>query len=336
MCKPQDLSPEISKLNFGVFKHVKMEDCLPMNSMIPEAGAHYHEETDDSELSESEKHEAHAAQGMDAPAKKRKIWRVMLSPSQALEIYNRRPPLKELHGKCGYAHGSMRNARIVAEDYNVSAKTIRDIWNRYSWAKVTRPLWTEPEAKHYAETYTVRGHQGVAALSGRRGSDTHMEFAGGASHDVSAPSMDALANTFKVENANSLASLPASLPAFSSSPGDTKLPRIQTIESLLAPFSSLSSPPSTQTLALPLPSQLQQPSIFRTLFQTPASSSSSVLEPTIPALPLSLPLPTSGPSLQYQIDASTQRLQQLISLNQRCLDQRLNIPLIPPLPLPRV
>eukprot|EP00961_Rhodomonas_salina_P037695 506821-Rhodomonas_salina.1 len=73
-----------------------MEDGLPMNSMIPEAGAHYHEETDDSELSESEKHEAHAAQGMDAPAKKRKIWRVMLSPSQALEIYNRRPPLKEV------------------------------------------------------------------------------------------------------------------------------------------------------------------------------------------------------------------------------------------------
>jgi len=64
----------------------------------------------------------------------------------------------QVNGK--YTHGSMRNAGLVAQEYKVSPKTIRDIWNRYSWAKVTRPMWTEQEGYHYSANYVLRGHQG--------------------------------------------------------------------------------------------------------------------------------------------------------------------------------
>jgi len=93
--------------------------------------------------------------------KRKKAWRVMLAPAQAVEIYKRRPPLDEVNGK--YTHGSMRNASSVAAEYNVSPKTIRDIWNRYSWAKVTRSLWTEQETFHYNSNYVLRGHQGAGS-----------------------------------------------------------------------------------------------------------------------------------------------------------------------------
>jgi hypothetical protein len=51
----------------------------------------------------------------------------------------------------------------ASEILYVYAYNYRDIWNRYSWAKVTRDLWTHQEVEHYSVTYSVRGHQGVVS-----------------------------------------------------------------------------------------------------------------------------------------------------------------------------
>ena len=34
-------------------------------------------------------------------------------------------------------------SRIVAARYGISAKSVRDIWNRKSWIAATEPLWTD-------------------------------------------------------------------------------------------------------------------------------------------------------------------------------------------------
>lgn len=72
---------------------------------------------------------------------------VILSKQQALDIYSMRtadttsdPALKAVAGK----------SSMVAEMYGVSPKTIRDIWNRKTWAQVTRTMWTQEEADDYA------------------------------------------------------------------------------------------------------------------------------------------------------------------------------------------
>jgi len=41
----------------------------------------------------------------------------------------------------------------VAKDFGVTAKAIRDIWNRRTWWNVTQVLWTEEERLHHERTW---------------------------------------------------------------------------------------------------------------------------------------------------------------------------------------
>ena len=61
--------------------------------------------------------------------------RAVLSAQQAIEIYSQRP----VSGTGGW------RTLIVAERFGVSPKTVRDIWNRRSWAPETRHLWAPGE-----------------------------------------------------------------------------------------------------------------------------------------------------------------------------------------------
>mmetsp|Transcript_30856 Transcript_30856/g.82713 ORF Transcript_30856/g.82713 Transcript_30856/m.82713 type:complete len:342 (-) Transcript_30856:1482-2507(-) len=70
---------------------------------------------------------------------------VFLDSKAACSIYARRPR-RDLNG--GKPTRSQLTSRIALE-HGVTAKTIRDIWNRRTWAKATRPLWTPAEAKLY-------------------------------------------------------------------------------------------------------------------------------------------------------------------------------------------
>lgn len=60
---------------------------------------------------------------------------------QALEIYRQRPT---------DAAGANKSTE-VANEYGVSPKTIRDVWNRKTWVKVTRPLWCPQEVASYLQ-----------------------------------------------------------------------------------------------------------------------------------------------------------------------------------------
>lgn len=58
-----------------------------------------------------------------------------------LEVYASRPA----RTTDGMFVPSTEWCKEVAKKFEVSDKTIREIWNRKSWSKVTRPLWTEAE-----------------------------------------------------------------------------------------------------------------------------------------------------------------------------------------------
>jgi hypothetical protein len=66
--------------------------------------------------------------------------RIVLSPELAVEIYAEKVKLQRPRsfGSCiNVSRLSRGQSAIVAEKYNVSAKTIRDIWNRKTWTFAT-------------------------------------------------------------------------------------------------------------------------------------------------------------------------------------------------------
>jgi hypothetical protein len=59
--------------------------------------------------------------------------RVRLTPDQAMNIYNAKKTK------------TSRTAALLAIEYGISAKAIRDIWIRRSWAQETRGLDSDDE-----------------------------------------------------------------------------------------------------------------------------------------------------------------------------------------------
>jgi hypothetical protein len=47
-------------------------------------------------------------------------------------------------------------SRAVGAQYGISAKTVRDIWNRVTWAAATEPLWTDQVRPRPASPYRAR------------------------------------------------------------------------------------------------------------------------------------------------------------------------------------
>jgi len=76
-----------------------------------------------------------------SPATGRLPARSYLTPDAVLAVFRVRPP----RTASGVFIPSTASSRALAEKYNISDKTVRDIWNRKCWAKVTRPLWTDAE-----------------------------------------------------------------------------------------------------------------------------------------------------------------------------------------------
>jgi hypothetical protein len=90
---------------------------------------------------------------------RRKSWSVSLDESLAIQIYASRPR------NAGSKYGSMAEAVRLGERHGVSPKTIRDIWNRKSWVKVTRAYWTAAEAS----AYVPRRHRPASPRESGRG-----------------------------------------------------------------------------------------------------------------------------------------------------------------------
>ena len=87
--------------------------------------------------------ETSAESDTSASEQRRKGWSVSLDESLAIQIYASRPR------NAGSKYGSMAEAVRLGEKHGVSPKTIRDIWNRKSWVRVTRAYWTQAEASAY-------------------------------------------------------------------------------------------------------------------------------------------------------------------------------------------
>ena len=65
--------------------------------------------------------------------------KIVLTPQLAVEIYLHKLALE------GLDSSKMLKGRSVpvSKRYNVSAKTIRDIWNRKTWAFATEIVWKD-------------------------------------------------------------------------------------------------------------------------------------------------------------------------------------------------
>ena len=82
----------------------------------------------------------------DGESGRRKPWKIILTAEQAVEIYQKRSMATD-----SQATSSCRSNEI-AELYGVNSKTIRDIWNRATWVKATRSVWTAEEEAQYMST----------------------------------------------------------------------------------------------------------------------------------------------------------------------------------------
>jgi len=75
-----------------------------------------------------------------APARRPKKYGV-LSEESVLQIFIQRPP----RNPDGTFQPSAESSHKLAAVHRISERAIRELWNRKSWANITRPLWTEAE-----------------------------------------------------------------------------------------------------------------------------------------------------------------------------------------------
>ncbi len=72
--------------------------------------------------------------------------RVILTPQSAREIYTRKLDIlaqRVSDSDCKHVASLKGRSVPIAHIYDVSAKTIRDIWNQKTWMFATRDLWCE-------------------------------------------------------------------------------------------------------------------------------------------------------------------------------------------------
>jgi hypothetical protein len=69
----------------------------------------------------------------------------VLTKDQAVEIYKVKLDLNHGYGDRMDAMKSRNRSVPVARHYNVSPKTVRDIWNHVSWKHATYPIWSDAD-----------------------------------------------------------------------------------------------------------------------------------------------------------------------------------------------
>jgi len=99
----------------------------------------------------------------------RKQTKMMLTAEQAVEIYKHREIGPSGVGASARSASSAKSRSIqVAVQYGVNPKTIRDIWNRATWVKATRPSWTDAEGQVAAEYASTQASNSVSGSNGAR------------------------------------------------------------------------------------------------------------------------------------------------------------------------
>uniref|UniRef100_A0A6U6C969 Uncharacterized protein n=1 Tax=Guillardia theta TaxID=55529 RepID=A0A6U6C969_GUITH len=85
--------------------------------------------------------ESSSSSGVEVKKKKKKA---ILTPVMALEIYSYRNVDTE---------NKTAESCEVANKYGISSKSVRDIWDRRTWARITRQMWTRQEKEDYDKTH---------------------------------------------------------------------------------------------------------------------------------------------------------------------------------------
>lgn len=67
--------------------------------------------------------------------------RIVLTEAKAIEIYLKKRDLREM--RCETNRRCISQSRLVAEQYGISPKSVRDIWNQKSWFQSTMHLHSE-------------------------------------------------------------------------------------------------------------------------------------------------------------------------------------------------
>ena len=82
------------------------------------------------------------------------IPRAVLTASQATDIFTRKILLESQDNTVSCLKGASVS---ISKMYKVSAKTIRDIWNRKTWACATSHLWhLTRESRQYSEVIHIK------------------------------------------------------------------------------------------------------------------------------------------------------------------------------------
>jgi len=122
---------------------------LPHTSSMDSTAASPHEgalsSSSTSKLAKEEDGEDGEAKGKDGDKPKRT--RQPLSPDQAIQIFQLRPK-QTIDGSM--RRGSMLHCKVIAPQFGVTPKTVRDIWNGRTWASVTKHLWSKAERNRKA------------------------------------------------------------------------------------------------------------------------------------------------------------------------------------------
>jgi hypothetical protein len=148
--------------------------------------------------------------------------RAVLTAEQAIEIYRRRP--QTVQSLLIHDQTSGGRTLDVAMHFGVSPKTVRDIWNRRSWAPETRPLWTPGEMPANPRRRPQRRQHVNDGRGGISGGQQNTGFVLVDSVTRSNESYD-LATTSSTELSN--AGLHYSHLSVASRPGPHQLPRSQ-------------------------------------------------------------------------------------------------------------
>jgi hypothetical protein len=98
--------------------------------------------------------------------------RAVLTQEEAVEIYIFGPAIRRRGDEFNLQNdGSVE----LAKKYNVSPKTIRDVWNRQTWAKVTEHLWEKnarPMGKSTRSLTSQKAYSDAGIQSGDHKSDS--------------------------------------------------------------------------------------------------------------------------------------------------------------------
>eukprot|EP00961_Rhodomonas_salina_P103696 1394795-Rhodomonas_salina.1 len=91
--------------------------------------------------------------------------RAVLGKEAVLIIFSSRPRRSD---KDGTFLASTESSKGLAATFDISDKTVREIWNRKSWAKTTRPLWTPAEVASTEEHAGMGGNDSLVIAQTRR------------------------------------------------------------------------------------------------------------------------------------------------------------------------